>query len=361
MDTASNATQPRTVKEYAYNISAAAANAILVTLGFGLLLQSLGNMTGMTVFTQLGTLSNDLLAPALGVAVASQLGVNTLVIFSSMIAATVGSNAVHFTTAAVNGVTATGSGLAQAAGSASFSTGQPVSAVGAALIAALVGKYLTGKTPLDMVLVPFGASGGGVVAGLGLAYVTTPMLLRLSAFIASSMQANAVVGSMCVAVVWGLFVLTPASSAALAIALTLDPVSSGAALIGTTVQFVAFFAMSWRQNKAGANVAQLLVTPKVQFPNLLVNPWLLVPPMVATVVCAPIAVAALNFQVSYKLAGLGLNSLIAPLALVTGNFNAFVVYVVFGMLVPVVITMVVYTFMKRLGMVAAEQMHLEIV
>lgn len=44
-----------------------------------------------------------------------------------------------------------------------------------------------------------------------------------------------------------LFLMTQASSAALAVAVMLDPVSSGAALIGTTAQFVGFTIMSFRQ------------------------------------------------------------------------------------------------------------------
>ncbi len=284
-----NTTAPPTVKEYAYRISAAVANAILVTLGIGLLLQTIASFVHWNALYQVGVIANDLLAPpALGVAIASQLGTNSLVMFSAMISSTVGgANAVHFTTGAVNGTTATGSSLMQAAGSATFATGQPVSAVLAGLVAALVGKYLTGKTPLDMMLVPFAATLTGGIAGLGLAAVTTPFLLNVSAFIAQTMQVNPLVGSICISAIWALFLMTPASSAALAIALTLDPISSAAALIGTTSQFVAFTAMSFRQNNAGANIAQGVMTPKVQFPNLLINPYLLVPSILSAVVCAP--------------------------------------------------------------------------
>ena len=104
-----------------------------------------------------------------------------------------------------------GGTLLQAAGSPSFSTGQPVSAVAAALIAALVGKYLTGKTPLDMVLVPFGATTAGTISGLGLAAVTTPLLLDISRFIEQSMHVNPVLGSVCVSLAWALFLMSPAS------------------------------------------------------------------------------------------------------------------------------------------------------
>lgn len=166
MSARERAVHKTTVKEYAYNISAAVANAILVTLGMGLLMQTIAGFVHFQPLYMAGTLAQDLLAPALGIAVAVELRTTTLVMFSSMIAATVGSNAVHFVTAAkgVAAVTATGQTAVQAAGTGVFSTGQPVSAVCAALIAALLGKYLSGKTPLDMVLVPFAATMVGTLA-----------------------------------------------------------------------------------------------------------------------------------------------------------------------------------------------------
>ena len=57
-----------------------------------------------------------------------------------------------------------------------MTSGQPVSALLAAVACVLVGKYLTGKTPLDMVLVPFGALAVGVAFGLLVAAVVTPAL-----------------------------------------------------------------------------------------------------------------------------------------------------------------------------------------
>ncbi|KRL05772.1 PTS transporter subunit IIC [Liquorilactobacillus oeni] len=356
-----NTAEKTSVKEYAYRVSAAVANAILVTLGIGLLLQTIASFIHWNALYQVGVIANDLLAPALGVAIASQLGTNSLVMFSAMISSTIGANAVHFTNSAVNGTTATGASLMQAAGSATFATGQPISAVLAGLIAALVGKYLTGKTPLDMMLVPFTATLVGGIAGLGLAAVTTPFLLNVSAFIAQTMQVNPLVGSISISAIWALFLMTPASSAALAIALTLDPISSAAALIGTTSQFVAFTAMSFKQNNAGANIAQGVMTPKVQFPNLLINPYLLVPSMLSAVVCAPIATIMFGFRSTYKLAGLGLNSFIAPLAYVAQGWGPFDVYMFTGVFLPAVISLVAYSMMKKAGFIKDNQLHLEIV
>ncbi|MCD7132802.1 PTS transporter subunit IIC [Limosilactobacillus balticus] len=349
------------VKEVAYRIFAAVANAILVVLGGGLLTQTIGNLTGLHVLSLIGGEAQVLLAPAIGVAVASQMNTNTLVTFASMVVATVGANGVHFTNEAVRGVTATGQVALSSIGAPVFTTGQPVSAVLAAVVTVLVGKYLTGKTPLDMVLVPFGALAVGIGVGLVVAAVVTPSLLAVSAYIAHTMQVSPVLGSMVISVVWALFLMTPASSAALAVALMLDPVSSAAALIGTTAQFVGFTAMSFRQNNLGANIAQGLVTPKVQFPNLLINPYLLVPTVVSAAVCAPLATVMFGLRSTPTLGGLGLNSLIVPIAYLSRGWTQFSTYMLFGIVFPAVLSVALYLVLKRAGLIGENQLHLELV
>lgn len=350
-----------TVKDYVYTVSAGVSNAVLVMLGVGLLIQSIANFVHWHALYQVGAIAQWMLAPAFGAVIATQLRTNSLVMFSSMISSTIGANAVYFTSSAMKGVTPTGNMLVEAAHSGIFTSGQPISAVAAGLIAALVGKYLTGKTPLDMILVPLSATLVGTISGLGLASVTTPALNWLSQFIAQSMQVNPLLGSICVSFAWSLFLMTPASSAALAVAVMLDPLSSGAALIGTTAQFVGFLAISWRQNNLGANIAQGFITPKIQFPNLLINPMLAVPSFISAVVAAPIATIVFHFKVSYTLAGLGLNSLIVPINLASSNPKALVVYLIMGVAVPAVLSLVIYKLMLKVKLVKDGQLHVEVV
>ena len=166
---------------------------------------------------------------------------------------------------------------------------------------------------------------------------------------------------MCVALSWSLFLMTPASSAALAVAVMLDPLSSGAALLGTTAQFVGFLVISWRQNNIGANIAQGFLTPKIQFPNLLVNPYLAVPSFVSALIAAPIAAVFFKFKVSYTIAGLGLNSLIAPINLASTNPHLLMVYLLMGIVVPAVVSLVVYKLMLKVKLVEDGQLHVEVV
>lgn len=354
--------QPKTFREVVFDVSTGISNAILAVLGMGLLMSSLGNLFHYTPLIQAGLMGQKMLAPALGVGIAIMMRANILTTGAALIAATVGSNAVYFTTTVVPGThTATGWLANQPAGSLVMTSGQPISAVLAAILAVMVGNWLTGKTPLDMMLVPLAATLAGTFFGLGTAAVTTPFLNWVSESLASTMKVNPFLGAFVVAFVWFLFLMTPASSAALAIAVMLDPLSGGAAMIGTTAGFVVYTAMGWTQNDLGANFAQTVVTPKVQFPNLLKSPVLMFGPAVVAGLSAMVAVGVFHLKVPFAIAGLGLNGFIAPLALASTNPTGLLLLVVFGIVVPVVACMAMYYSLKKMGKTRENDLHLDVV
>lgn len=329
-----------------YKASIGLANAVLVTLGIGLLIETLGTFTGWEGFITVGKTAQLMLAPAIGAGIAYQLGGNTLVIFSAMASATIGAGALN--------LSPDGSGWI-------LTTGQPISAVLAAVVAIWVGKKVTGKTKLDMMSIPFAAIFVGGVVGVGLAAVVTPLLEWLSAQIATAVSGSPLIGSMVISLIWSIFLMSPASSAAIAIALQLDPVSSAAALIGCTAQFAGWTAMSFRQNDIGANIAQSFLTPKVQVPNLVKNPRLVVGPFLSAIICAPIAIMLFNFQVPYELAGLGLNSFIAPLNILANQgIGVLAMYLVIGVVVPAVISVATYKAFQLKGWAKTGDLKMEV-
>lgn len=359
------AVDKESIRDTVYKVSAAVSNAILVTLGMGLLLQTIAGFIHWAPMVQMGAITKVMLPAAFGAAIASQMKTNTMVMFSAMAASAVGANAVFFTDKAVQGVTATGYAGAQAAGSAIITTGQPISAVLAGLIAVLFGKWLSGKTPLDMVIVPAATTIVGTVAGYYLAAVTTPILVAIGAFIASSVAVNPIIGTAVVAMVFGALTMTPASAAALAVAIgatgVTSPEAAGAILIGTTAVFVGFPAMSFHENKIGATIAQGIVTPKIQFPNLTENPALIIPPMIGAAIAAPIATMVFHVTAPFAMAGIGFNSFIVPLALAGSNPVAFAAYMGVGVAVPVVVSFIGYRIMRKIGWAKPQQLHLEMI
>ncbi|WP_420063078.1 PTS transporter subunit IIC [Leuconostoc lactis] len=353
------------MRELVYNTSAAVSNAILVTLGMGLLLQTIAGFINWAPMVQMGAITKIMLPAAFGAAVASQMKTNTMVMFSAMAASTVGANAVFFSSSAVQGVTATGYAGSQAAGSAIITTGQPISAVLAAVIAVVFGKWLSGKTPLDMVIVPAATTIVGTVSGYYLAMITTPALVAVGQFIAASIAISPIIGTAVVAMVFGALTMTPASAAALAVAIgatgVTSPEAAGAILIGTTAVFVGFPAMSFHENKIGATIAQGIVTPKIQFPNLTENPALIIPPMVGAAIAAPIATMVFHVTAPFAMAGIGFNSFIVPLALAGSNPIAFAAYMVIGVAIPMVVSFVGYRLMRKMGWAKPNQLHLEMI
>ncbi|QAS69158.1 PTS sugar transporter subunit IIC [Oenococcus sicerae] len=358
------------MSDWVYTVSQGVSNAILVILGISILLNTAGNLLHWVPLQMIGILGQHLLAPAIGAGIAIQMRSTTLTTFSAMIAATVGANSIYFTETALKATTtATGWVAPQLAGATITTVGQPVSAVIGGLTAVLVGKWMTGKTPLDMFIVPFCATLVGAIVGLGAATVTTPFLTSVSEALANTMKVNPVLGSAIVSFAWFWFLMTPASSAALAVAVGLDPMSAGAALIGCCAAFAGFTAMSFNQNNPGANIAQGLVTPKIQFPNVIKSPLTALGPMVAAMVMSSLAVTVAGFKVPSALGGLGFSSLTAPLNVLSMSKDSGFSYgwgglgimIVFGLVGPAVISWAWYRFLKSVGKTRTNDLHLDVV
>ncbi len=121
---------PSSVRDVVFDVSTGISNAILAVLGMGLLMSSIGNIIGYTPLVQAGLMGQKLLAPALGVGIAIMMRANILTTGAALISATVGSNAVYFTSAMTPQThTTTGWVADQAAGSIVLTSGQPISAV----------------------------------------------------------------------------------------------------------------------------------------------------------------------------------------------------------------------------------------
>ncbi|KGI01630.1 PTS transporter subunit IIC [Oenococcus oeni] len=358
------------ISDWVYTVSQGISNAVLVILGISILLNTAGNLLHWAPLQMVRVLGQHLLAPAIGAGIAIQLRSTTLTTFSAMIAATVGANSIYFTEAVIKATkTATGWVAPQLSGATIVTVGQPVSAVIAGLAAALVGMWLTGKTPLDMFIVPFCATLVGSLVGLAAASVTTPFLNWVSENLANTMKVNPVLGAVVVSFAWFWFLMTPASSAALAVAVNLDPISAGAALIGCCAAFSGYTAMSFNQNDPGANIAQGLITPKVQFPNIIKSPLTAIGPMVSAMLMASLAVTVGGFKVPATLGGLGFSSLTAPLNILSMSANSgfsnglsgLATMLIFGLVGPVVISWLWYKFLKSVGKTRENDLHLDVV
>lgn len=326
-----------------FKASTGIAQGIFVTLGIGLLIKNIGSNFGIDALVQIGTIATSLMAPAVGAGVALMLGANALVIFSAMIAAAVGAGALTMTEAGVL-----------------IKAGEPIGALLTATIATYVGKRISGKTPLDMMVIPLGTILIAGFAGLWLSTVIAPILTTVGGVIKTSTAGSPLLSSIILAMVWGLFLISPASSVALAMALDLSGIAGGAALAGCAAHFIGFSIISWKENQLGGILAQGVCTPKVQLPNITKNPYILLPTLIASAIVGPISALIFKIEAGKEIAGMGLSSFVAPLQLLTSYDLEFILpaMLITYILVPATISYGIYYLLKKFGKIKENDLRL---
>lgn len=190
----------------------------------------------------------------------------------------------------------------------------PMGAFIAAIVAAEIGTWVSGKTPIDIVAVPLSAVLSGSLAGLIVGAPIAAFMLALGSFVNTAATLNPWIAAPLIAIVLGLALSGPISSAALAIMLGLTGAAAGAATAGCCAQMIGFALISFKDNGVGGLLAQGLGTSKIQLPNIMRKPIVIVPTLVAGVIASWVATVAFNITNSPIGAGMGTCGLIGPIA-----------------------------------------------
>lgn len=190
--------------------------------------------------------------------------------------------------------------------------GEPLGAFIAAYAAVEIGRLVSGKTPVDIIVTPFVTILSGSFVGLLLG----PPISRFMAFLGSLVNINVdmhpVVGAIVVSVLMGIFLTLPISSAAIGISMGLSGLAAGAATVGCCANMIGFAVISYRENKLGGLIAQGLGTSMLQMPNIVRKPVIWLPAIVASAVLAPIS-TALGMVSNSVGSGMGTAGLVGPI------------------------------------------------
>ncbi|MCR8642713.1 PTS sugar transporter subunit IIC [Paenibacillus sp. N1-5-1-14] len=321
-----------------FKASSGIAYGILVTLGIGLLIENLGVILGLPALIAIGATTKLLMAPGIGVGIAYMLGANSLTIFSAMAASTVGAGAIK---------------MSLDFGGYLIKTGEPIGALLAATLATYIGRRISGRTQLDMMIVPLFSILIAGLFGLWLSARIAPLLATIGSWITEITAVSPFLSSIVIAVVWGILILSPASSTALAIALQLSGVTAGAALAGCAAHFVGLAVISARENNMGVILAQAICTPKIQLPNITRNIMIVVPTLTASAVAGPVSTFIFGIEIGKEYAGLGISSLVAPIHLLTKYNPSQIIpaMLVTYVLIPAVVSYAVYWVLSRRGLI----------
>ena len=189
-------------------------------------------------------------------------------------------------------------------------SGDPLGAFIAVVIAAEIGRFISGKTKVDIIITPFVT----IIIGGIISYLTDPYLIKgmkiLGTFIREAMELQPFIMGVVVSVVMGIILTLPISSAALSIILGLSGIAAGASTVGCAAQMVGFAVISFKANRWNGLLAQGLGTSMLQVPNIMRKPVIWIPPIVASAILGPIATIIFRMENNPAGGGMGTSGLV---------------------------------------------------
>ena len=245
--------------------------------------------------------------------------------------------------------------------------GNPLSAFIAAYVAIEVGHLVSGKTPVDIIVTPLAC----LTAGSAVAFLVGPYINIFTNWLGSLITINVdrhpVIGGMLVSALMGMFLTLPISSAAIGVVLGLDGLAAGAATVGCCCQMVGFAVMSYKENKMGGLISQGIGTSMLQMPNIIKNPRVWVPPVLSSIILAPLSTMVFKMHSNAVGSGMGTSGLV-------GQFSAYGVMMAEGMkpaaalgeialmhfVLPAVVTLLIANGMRKAGWIKDGDLKLEV-
>lgn len=188
-----------------------------------------------------------------------------------------------------------------------FSIGDPLSIYVVVIITLLLVKILfKKKTPIDIIIIPLitliFAGGVSVLINGPISYLTT----LVGNFVNEATEYQPLLMSILIAVVMGMALTAPISSAAIAATLGLSGLAGGASVIGCAVQMLGFAVMSRKDNNIGTVISVAFGTSMLQFKNILKKPVIWLPTIFASAILGPIG--TMIFQVKCNSSGAGMGT-----------------------------------------------------
>lgn len=201
--------------------------------------------------------------------------------------------------------------------------GGPLAVLIIAILAAEAGNLVSKKTKVDIIVTPAVT----ILVGALLTVLTAKYIgmaaSSVGKFIIWATKLQPFWMGIIVSVVVGVALTLPISSAAICAALGLTGLAGGAAVAGCCAQMVGFAVMSFRENKWGGILSQGLGTSMLQMPNIIKNPKIWLPPILASVITGPVATCIFKMEMNGAAvsSGMGTCGFVGQIGVITGWFE----------------------------------------
>lgn len=336
-------------KRYGIDALGAMAQGLFASLLIGTIISTIGEQAGIKLLVDIGTYTKAATGPAMASAIGYALQCPPLVLFSL---------------AAVG-----------AAANLLGGAGGPLAVLVVTIAAAEFGKAVSKETKIDIIVTPFVT----ILVGVGLSIWWAPAIGT-----AASTVGNAIMWAtelqpffmgILVSVIAGIALTLPISSAAICAALGLTGLAGGAALAGCCAQMVGFAVLSFRENRWGGLFAQGIGTSMLQMGNIVRNPRMRIPAILASAITGPAATCIFRLEMNGAAvaSGMGTCGLVGQIGVYTGWMNdiangsktavtamdwAGMILICF--VLPAVLTWMFGVLLRRIGWIKENDLKLEL-
>jgi uncharacterized membrane protein len=239
----------------------------------------------------------------------------------------------------------------------------PAGAFICVLIACEVGKLVAGETKVDILVTPAVTLVSGMLTAMLVCPAVAYLMYWIGYFINYATTIMPLLMGVIISVSVGVILTLPISSAAVCAMIGITGIAGGAAVVGCCTQMVGFAAISFRENKWGGVVAQGIGTSMLQMGNIVKNPKIWTPVILASAITGPISTCLFKLECTGVSAGMGTCGLVGPIGVFTDM--GFTAGSVFGVLtlciiLPAVLSLVFSEIMRKLGYIKYGDLKLDL-
>jgi uncharacterized protein len=303
------------------------ALGLFATLIIGVIIERVGILLDFKSLMDLGGMLKSYTGIGIGIGVAWSLGVTGLSLISGAIAGGIA-------------VSVTGES-------------NPVTIYITVIIAIeavrFVYRLLGKKTPIDILLIPLLTSiiAFGVAQLIG--YPVAIMMDSIGNFIETATNLQPFLMGIVIAVVMGMLLTAPISSAAIAFSIGLSGIAGGAAVVGCSVQMLGFAIMSRKDNNIGEVLSIAIGTSMLQIRNILRKPIIWLPTIITSAILGPISTLVFKTKSEPFGSGMGTSGLVGQIGTLDAmgyTTSTYVTIIVLQIVLPLILVYFIDLFFR---------------
>lgn len=336
------------------------ASGLFATLIIGTIIVQIGTFlpasAGMYL-TYIGKLAQSLTGAGIGCGVALRLKASPLTTVSALAAGQIGA----FASKIIAGTVFVDKAVTLAG------PGEPLGAFIAVIVAVYIGRLVSGKTQVDILVTPFACIVSGAAVGLLLGPPISAFMTWLGSIINWGTEQAPFLMGIIVSVLMGIILTLPISSAALGVILGLNGIAAGAATIGCCANMIGFAVASFRENKFNGLLAQGLGTSMLQIGNIVKKPLIWLPAIITSAILGPVSTILLHMTNNSTGSGMGTAGLVGQInayqdMVAAGTSSTLVLVEIIAMhiILPGILALGISEFMRKKGWIKDGDMKLEV-